>query len=45
MDAVVQILDYCATNPEANVRFQASDMILHIDSDASYLSAIAVRVC
>jgi hypothetical protein len=39
MDAVVQILDYCATNPEATVRFHASDMILHIDSDASYLSA------
>jgi hypothetical protein len=40
MNSVIQILDYyCDTNPEATVRFHTSDMILHIDSDASYLSA------
>jgi hypothetical protein len=33
-----QLLDYLSTHPDANIRFQASDMILHIHSDASYLS-------
>ena len=32
-----QILDYCATNPEAEIQYQASDMQLQIDSDAAYL--------
>jgi hypothetical protein len=31
------LLDYAATNPEATVRYHASDMCLHIDSDAAYL--------
>ena len=31
-------LNYCATNSEATVRFIASDMILKLHSDASYLS-------
>jgi hypothetical protein len=43
MNAILQTLDYCATNPEAVVRFHASDMVLHIDSDASYLSAPKAR--
>jgi hypothetical protein len=38
-----QILDYCATNPDAKVCFRASDMILNIHSDASYLSATRAR--
>jgi hypothetical protein len=33
-----QFLDYAATHPNAIVRFHASDMQLHIHSDASYLS-------
>jgi len=33
-----QVLDYLATNPNAVVRFRASDMVLNIHSDASYLS-------
>eukprot|EP00804_Cyclotella_cryptica_P016363 CCRYP_009915-RA/>CCRYP_009915-RA protein AED:0.19 eAED:0.12 QI:0/0/0/1/0/0/2/0/920 len=33
-----QLLDYCASHPDAVVRFQASDMVLNIHSDASYLS-------
>jgi hypothetical protein len=33
-----QILDYLATHPDATIRFYASDMILHIHSDSSYLS-------
>lgn len=38
MAAITHLLNYCATNPEAIVRFHASDMILHVESDASYLS-------
>jgi hypothetical protein len=33
-----QLLDYLATHPDATVRYHASDMILQIHSDASYLS-------
>jgi hypothetical protein len=33
-----QLLDYLATHPNATVHFHASDMILNIHSDASYLS-------
>eukprot|EP00957_Ditylum_brightwellii_P049416 3749330-Ditylum_brightwellii.AAC.1 len=36
--AVAMLLDYAATNPDAKVRFRCSNMILHIHSDASYLS-------
>jgi hypothetical protein len=38
MTAVTQLLSYCATLPNATVRFHASDMVLHIVSDASNLS-------
>jgi hypothetical protein len=30
-----QLLDYLATHPDATIRYHASDMILHIHSDAS----------
>jgi hypothetical protein len=33
-----QMLDYLATHPDAKIRYHASDMILNIHSDASYLS-------
>jgi hypothetical protein len=36
--ATNQLLDYLATHPDAPIRYHASDMILHIHSDASYLS-------
>jgi hypothetical protein len=36
--AASHLLDYCATHPEATVRFHASEMVLHIHSDASYQS-------
>eukprot|EP00804_Cyclotella_cryptica_P004967 CCRYP_014094-RA/>CCRYP_014094-RA protein AED:0.12 eAED:0.01 QI:0/0/0/1/1/1/2/0/1245 len=39
MDRCRQMLEYCASNPDAKVRFRTSDMILNIHSDASYLSA------
>ena len=38
MEAMTHLLNYAATNPEATVRFHASDMQLHIHSDASHLS-------
>ncbi len=41
--AVVQLLDYAATNPDAKFRYTASDMVLHIDSDASHLSLPQAR--
>jgi hypothetical protein len=36
--ATNQLLDYLVTHPDATIRYHASDMILHIHSDASYLS-------
>ena len=36
--SVDQLLDYAATHPSSTVRYHASDMCLHVDSDASYLS-------
>jgi hypothetical protein len=41
--AITQLLNYCATKPEATVRFYASDMCLKIHSDASYLSEPKAR--
>ena len=34
-----QLMDYLNTYPDAYIRFYASDMILHVDSDAAYLVA------
>jgi hypothetical protein len=39
MKQVNQFLDYMWTHPDAIIRYHASDMILNIHSDASYLSA------
>jgi hypothetical protein len=38
-----QLLDYLATHPYATILYHASDMILHIHSDASYLSVSNAR--
>jgi hypothetical protein len=40
-----QMLDYLATHPDATIRYHASDMILNIHSDASYLSVSNARSC
>jgi hypothetical protein len=40
---VNQFLDYMWTRPDAKIRYRASDMILNVHSDASYLSAPKVR--
>ena len=37
-DEVVWLLNYATSNPTAVIRYSASDMVLHIHSDASYLS-------
>jgi hypothetical protein len=43
-DALVHLLSYCATLPEAIIRYHvASDMILQIDSNALYLSMPQAR--
>jgi hypothetical protein len=41
--AANQLLDYLATHPDATIRYHKSDMILHIHSDASYLSVYHAR--
>jgi hypothetical protein len=37
-DKIIKLLNYCTMHPEAKVRYHVSDMILNINSDASYLS-------
>ena len=39
MDAVTYLLNYAHTNPDTEIIYRASDMILHVDSDAAYLVA------
>jgi hypothetical protein len=41
--ATNQLLDYLATDPDATIRYHASNMILRIHSDASYLSVSNAR--
>jgi hypothetical protein len=43
MKAINKLLNYCATHPDAVVRYYSSDMILWIESDASYLSETKAR--
>jgi hypothetical protein len=37
-DKVLKLLNYCNTHPESKILYHASEMILHIHSDASCLS-------
>jgi hypothetical protein len=37
-DKAIKLINYCNTHPETKIRYHASDMILHIHSDASCLS-------
>eukprot|EP00957_Ditylum_brightwellii_P066938 5080600-Ditylum_brightwellii.AAC.2 len=41
--AVVMILSYCATYPDAVLRYHKCDMVLHVHSDVSYLSKTEAR--
>ena len=43
MTAAHQLLDFVATHPNSTIIYSASDMILHVHSDASYLSAPKAR--
>ena len=43
MDNLVWLLNYVASNPNAEVTYTASDMYLHVHSDASYLSVPKAR--
>ena len=36
--ATAHLMDYAVTNPTTMVNFKAIDMVLHIDSDALYIS-------
>jgi hypothetical protein len=36
-DKIIKLLNYCKMHPEAKLHYSASDMILDIHSDASYL--------
>jgi hypothetical protein len=42
-EAMHQLLDYCATHRDTEVRFYASDMVLQVSSNISYLSEPAAR--
>jgi hypothetical protein len=37
-EKVIKLLNYCNTHPETKIRYHASNMILYIHNDASYLS-------
>ena len=41
--ACQQFLDYCASHPDGAIWYQASDMILKLHSDSSYLNAVGAR--
>ena len=43
MQRVNTFLDYMATNPEAKIRYYASNMVLNMNSDARYLTAPKAR--
>jgi hypothetical protein len=40
-----QLLDYLAMHPDATIRFQASDMILNVNSNAPYFSESNAHSC
>ena len=44
-NAVQYLLDYAYLNPNAVIKYSASDMILRSDSDAAYLVAPEARSC
>ena len=43
MSNLNHLMDYLATHPDAKIRYYASDMILNVHSDASYLSESQAR--
>ena len=43
MEKALQVLYYLAAHPDAKVKFRASDMVMNIHSDASYLTELKAR--
>jgi len=43
MEKALQVLDYLAVHPDAKVKYRASDMVMNIHSDASYLTEPKAR--
>jgi hypothetical protein len=43
MERCIQLMDYLATHSDAKIRFSASDMVMNIHSNASYLSESKAR--
>jgi hypothetical protein len=43
MRAITELLNYCLTHPNAVIRYTKSDMVLYVESDASYLSESKAR--
>ena len=41
--ACQQFLDYCASHPDGSIGYHASDMILKLHSDSSYLNPVGAR--
>ena len=39
------LLDYAAKYPNEILRYKASDIVLHVDSDAEYITMIEARIC
>ena len=44
-DATLCLLNYADYNPDTTIRYTASDMILYVHSNASYLSSPRARSC
>mmetsp|Transcript_10590 Transcript_10590/g.16170 ORF Transcript_10590/g.16170 Transcript_10590/m.16170 type:complete len:191 (+) Transcript_10590:222-794(+) len=42
---IKKVLNYCATYPDATITFWASDMVLHVESNASFQSEARGRSC
>ncbi|KAI2488759.1 Reverse transcriptase (RNA-dependent DNA polymerase) [Fragilaria crotonensis] len=46
IEKLAQLLNYCATHPDASVRLTASDLLIVVESDAPYLvSVVNARSC
>jgi hypothetical protein len=43
LDELTRLLNYCASNPDAKLKYRRSDMVLRIESDASYLTEPGAR--
>jgi hypothetical protein len=43
LSLIKQLLDYVSTHPDAILTYERSDMVLAVDSDASYLSEAKAR--